>query len=150
MILIFKKRRYQLIRLGTITENSYRTILVDDFLLQHLATYRTWCRETKFRFGSRLKNDDFIFISYQSGNPIADNTLTYCFNRIIEKAGLKWITPHGLRHIPAAILISQRIPVKVIANRLGNTPAIILDVYGHSFKELGEESVQVFGSLMNM
>ena len=132
------------------TEKSYRTILVDDFLLQHLATYRTWCTKIKFRYGSHLKSDNFIFISPVSGNPCLDNTLRGCFKRICKKAGLKQITPHGLRHTHATLLIGQRIPVKIIADRLGNTPQMILDVYGHSFKELEEESVQAFGSLMNM
>lgn len=132
------------------TERSYRTILVDDFLLQHLAAYRTWCMEIKFRYGSHLKSNDFIFISPFSGETCTDCVLQHCFKKICEKTGFKHVTPHGLRHTHATLLISQRIPVKTIADRLGNTPQMILDVYGHSFKELEEESVQAFGNLMNM
>jgi len=33
--------------------------------------------------------------------------------------------------------------VKVIAERLGNTPKMIMDVYGHVLKELEAESVSI-------
>jgi integrase len=131
------------------TKNSYRSILIDDLLIHQLKLYRTWCKQTMLSFGKRLSDDDFIFISYQSGTPTGDNTVKYSFDRIIKKAGLKTITPHGLRHTHATILIAQRIPVKVIAERLGNTPQMILDLYGHNFKALEEESVIAFEKALN-
>ncbi|TYR82116.1 site-specific integrase [Priestia megaterium] len=131
------------------TKNSYRTILIDDTLLQQLKLYRKWCKQTMLSFGKRLSDDDYIFISYQSGTSMGENTLKYVFDRIIKKTGLKTVTPHGLRHTHATILIGQRIPVKVIAERLGNTPQMILDIYGHSFKALEEESVLAFEQALN-
>ncbi|MBJ3790466.1 site-specific integrase, partial [Bacillus sp. OA1] len=128
------------------TKNSFRTILIDDTLINQLKVYRTWCKKTKLSFGLHLHDDDFIFISYQSGTPITDNPLMYSFQRILKHTTLKKITPHGLRHTHATLLISQRIPVKVIADRLGNTPQMIFDIYGHSFKELEEESVAAFST----
>ncbi|MGG3887801.1 tyrosine-type recombinase/integrase [Metabacillus fastidiosus] len=132
------------------TKNSYRTILVDDALLNQLESYYRWCKKIKLSFGMHLKDDDYIFISYQSGAPVTDNAIKYSCDRICKKTGMKRITPHGLRHTHATILISQRIPVKVIADRLGNTPQMILDIYGHSFKELEEESVTAFSQIMNL
>lgn len=130
------------------TKNSYRTILINDEMIKILKDYKKWCKEIKLSFGNRLKEDDFIFISYQTGQPVTDNTLKYSMERISKKTGVKLITPHGLRHTHATILIGQRIPVKVIADRLGNTPQMILDIYGHSFKDLEEESVQAFEKAM--
>ncbi|PLR79712.1 recombinase XerC [Bacillus canaveralius] len=132
------------------TKNSYRTILIDDTLIHQLKVYRSWCRETMLTFGKRLAEDDFIFISYQTGTPITDATLKYSFDRLIKRCGFKHITPHGLRHAHATILIAKRIPVKTIADRLGNTAQMILEIYGHSFKDLEEESVQAFEQALNM
>lgn len=126
------------------TKNSYRTILIDNELLKQLELYRTWCKATKLSFGMHLKDHDFIFISHQSGNPVTDNTLLYSFRRILKKSGIKRITPHGLRHTHATVLISRRIPDIVIAKRLGNTPQMIANVYGHLYKDLETESVQAF------
>lgn len=132
------------------TKNSYRTILIDDSLVSQLKLYRTWCKQTMLSFGEHLKNNDYIFISHQTGKPVTDNTIMYSFERVFKKIGGKRITPHGLRHTHATLLISQRIPVKVIADRLGNTPQMILDIYGHSFKDLEEESVHAFEQALNM
>jgi integrase len=132
------------------TKNSYRTILIDNKLTTHLKAYEKWCKSTMLSFGEHLKSHDFIFISSQTGKPISENLIEYTMNRIAKKTGCKRITAHGLRHTHATILISQRIPVKVIADRLGNTPQMILDIYGHSFKDLEEESVQAFEQALNM
>lgn len=132
------------------TKNSYRTILIDNSLAKQLIAYKKWCKETMLSFGKRLSEEDFVFISYQTGKPITDNTIKYAIERIIKKTGCKRITPHGLRHTHATILIGQRIPVKVIADRLGNTPQMILDIYGHSFSQLEEESVLAFEQALNL
>jgi len=131
------------------TKRSYRTILIDDELIIQLKRYKKWCKELMISFGRHLTDEDYVFISYQSGTPLTDNTIKYSVDRIAKKTGLKRITPHGLRHSHATILIGQRIPIKVIADRLGNTPQMILDVYGHSFKDLEEESVNAFEKALN-
>lgn len=132
------------------TKNSYRTILIDDTLIAQLKIYKKWCKEKMFSFGIHFSDNSFVFISYQTGKPISENLLVYTMNRIIDKTGCKRITPHGLRHTHATILIGQRIPVKVIADRLGNTPQMILDIYGHSFKDLEEESVLAFEEALSI
>lgn len=38
--------------------------------------------------------------------------------------------------------------MKVISDRLGNTPEMVLNTYGHSFKELEEESVEAFADAL--
>ena len=131
------------------TKNSYRTILIDNLLVKQLETYKKWCKETLFSFGKRLSVNDFVFISYQTGEPLTDNTIKYSLERMIKKAKIKRITPHGLRHTHATLLIGQRIPVTIIANRLGNTPQMIFDIYSHSFIELEEESVAAFTDSLN-
>ncbi|RLL47824.1 site-specific integrase [Oceanobacillus piezotolerans] len=130
------------------TKNSYRTILIDDVVINHLEKYKTWCKKTLFEFGKKLNEQTYVFISYQTGEAITDNSVLYGLRRVIKKAGIKKITLHGLRHTHATLLISQRIPVKVIADRLGNTPQMIFDIYGHSFKELEEESVAAFNAIL--
>lgn len=128
------------------TKRSYRTILIDKMLVNQLKVYLNWCKETKLSFGQHLKDDDFIFISYQTGDPVTENVLLYSFRRILKNTkSITKITPHGLRHTHASILISKRIPVRTIADRLGNTSQMIHDIYGHSFEELEAESVNAFG-----
>ena len=63
--------------------------------------------------------------------------------------GINKITPHGLRHTHATLLINQGVGVKYIAERLGNTPMMILDIYGHTFKKVERDIVDIFSASMN-
>ncbi|WP_245797944.1 tyrosine-type recombinase/integrase [Domibacillus mangrovi] len=129
------------------TKNSYRTIMVDPAIMNQLESYKTWCKQALLKNGKKMndeKDDTFVFINGDTATPIADTTLLYMFRRVLKKAGLPDVTIHGLRHTHATILLSQGMNVKVIAERLGNTPAMIYDIYGHVLKELEQETVSVF------
>lgn len=54
--------------------------------------------------------------------------------RVVEKASLPEITLFGLRHTHCTVLLNKGVNVKVIAERLGNTPAIIYEVYEKQFR----------------
>lgn len=128
------------------TENSYRTIPVDDIVIAQLKTYKSWCKEKKFKYGKHLKDDDFVFVSYQNGMCISNSTINYGLKQAIKISGLKSITVHGLRHTHATILLNNGVISKVIAERLGNTPEMIDKVYGHILKDTEDKAVQVFGN----
>lgn len=132
------------------TKNSYRTIKVIEELITQLTVYRKWCKELMLSFGKHLSEDDFIFINKSTMKPVSHTIIRCAIDRVTKQENLKRITVHGLRHTHATILISKRIPVKVIADRLGNTPEMVLNTYGHSFKELEEESVEAFAQALSI
>ena len=138
------------------TKNSYRTIPIDETVVQQLKSYQKWCIETKFKFGMRLdKKKDLVFISYQGATPCGAIILFDLFKSLYkrmekDKIKINKITPHGLRHTHASMLINMRIPPKTVAKRLGNTVEMIYKVYSHSFKELEDKAVSAFSeSLAN-
>lgn len=136
------------------TQNSYRTILVDPIVINELKKYQIWCKQIVLAFGIKFTAEAFVFISSQTAEPISDSALLYMFRRVQIAAGLVYIdengiekpksTLHGLRHTHATILLNRGQNVKVIAERLGNTPAMIYEIYGHVLKELEQKSVEVF------
>lgn len=135
------------------TKNSERTIRVDGLVLEQLRFYQKKCMETKLSKGLPFdKENDFVFIS-RYGTPLAGNTINTAFSKIYkyvdkEKLTLKRITPHGLRHTHATILINQGTPVKVVADRLGNTPGMINSVYAHSLKIVEDQAVVDFSNTL--
>lgn len=131
------------------TKNSYRTISIDDKTISQLQLYRKWCKETKLRYGKHLKDDDFIFTSYRTGEAYSYGGVYYAIKRCTERIGIEDFTAHGLRHTHATLLINQGVGVKYIAERLGNTPQMILEVYGHTFKTIEREIVDIFSNSMN-
>ena len=132
------------------TNNSYRTIPISKELINHLEVYRKWCIERKLSIGEQLKHDDFIFITPSTFSPLDVSSINLSFNYVFKRTDLKKITPHGLRHTHATILLGQGVPVVTIAKRLGNTPDMIHRIYGHTYKELDEQCVTLFDEALSL
>lgn len=138
------------------TMNSNRTIKVDELVFQQLKKYRAWCMQRKLECGEQLDDIDYIFLNNDGSMNYYKELLSIATRRIyrnIKKDEIKIniITGHGLRHTHATILLSQGIPVKTVADRLGNTPETLLETYAHSFDELEEHAVLSFSeSLQNV
>ncbi|GGN59545.1 site-specific integrase [Oceanobacillus indicireducens] len=137
------------------TKNSYRTIPIDDMVIKKMESYQKWCIKTKFKYGMKLdKEKDFIFITRLGATPANTNSVPQAFDAIYkymkkDEINVRRITPHGLRHTHATILINNGVPPKTIADRLGNTVEMIYKVYSHSFKELEDKAVSTFIDVLN-
>ncbi len=66
-----------------------------------------------------------------NGTAIHPDVLTRTIRRMSIAAGLPALTPHGLRHAFASAALSARVPVEVVAARLGNTARVVQEVYAH-------------------
>lgn len=113
------------------TINSKRTIPVDTFVMKQLKLYQTWCKQELLKHGKKLNPNTLIFITKYSAEPISCIVINYTIKKIIEKTGVNTITPHGLRHTHASILLNRNENVNAIAERLGNTVDMINRIYGH-------------------
>ena len=130
------------------TKNSYRTISIDEVVLNKLATYKMWCKKTLFSYGEKITEETFVFITDHGGYPLS--SIRRSLGRILDRTALPKITLHGLRHTHCTILLNRGRNVKVIAERLGNTPAMVYNVYGHVLKESEQESVTLFSESLEL
>ena len=56
------------------------------------------------------------------------------------------MTPHGLRHLSASLLLSEGLPVPVVSQRLGHaTPAITMAVYAHALGRGDKAAAEAIG-----
>ncbi len=136
------------------TTLSYRTIGLDPFVIKYLESYKKWCIKTKFSHGIPLSKDDYVFITGRSINGVGATYINCFFKKIYdflkkEDIKLKRITPHGLRHTHATILIDALVPPGDVADRLGNTLEMIYKVYAHKFKKHNNETATAFGTQLN-
>jgi integrase len=101
------------------TETSVRTIHIPNFLKEEIAEY------IRKHFG--MPDDERLF-------PIVARTLQKRMKRYTEKAGVKPIRVHDLRHSHVAYLINQGVEPLIIKERLGHKDIqITLNTYGHLY-----------------
>ena len=67
--------------------------------------------------------------------PLADNTLRRAFNKYAEKAGVKQIRIHDLRHSFVSMLIHLGANLTVVADLIGDTLAQVTKTYAHLYEE---------------
>jgi len=79
---------------------------------------------------------DFIFRS-RSGRPLdPDNWYKRRFVPTVQRAGLRKLGLHALRHTYASLLINQGENIKYVSHQLGHASIqITADLYGHLFTE---------------
>ena len=101
------------------TDNSIRTIDLPGFLCELIKDY--YNRLYKYPRDKRLF-------------PIVAEALQHTMKRHIEKAGVKKIRVHDLRHSHCAYLINQGVQPLIIKERLGHKDIkITLNTYGHLY-----------------
>ncbi|HUZ68991.1 MAG TPA: site-specific integrase, partial [Candidatus Saccharimonadales bacterium] len=67
-----------------------------------------------------------------NGEPVAPRTVEALMARRVKRLGLPKLSPHGLRHTHATVLLSDGAPVHAVQQRLGHGSAqITLNVYAH-------------------
>lgn len=128
----------------TKTKNSERKIKVGKNVTNQLHRYQLVVKEQMLSHGRKLEDEDYVFLSLESLIPMPPTTLQKGFTRIIQRSGLGKATLHSLRHSHATILMNDGVPVRAIAERLGNTPEMIHTTYGHVLREMEDEIIDTF------
>lgn len=69
----------------------------------------------------------------RNGGPLNPDTLRGAMRRECDRLGLPRVTPHGLRHLHASLLLAGGVAITDVSRRLGHaTPSITLAIYSHS------------------
>lgn len=69
--------------------------------------------------------------------------------RILERAGLGRLTPHGLRHGTATLMLANGVPIQVIAEQLGHSnPGMTARVYAHVDPRMVKRSLSVLDDVV--
>jgi integrase len=111
-------------------------------LRKHLAEQR----ELKFANGNDYTDNGLVFAKTFAelttnpgdalGMPLVAGSLGSPFARLVKKAQVRQISPHGLRHTTATLLLGAGVSVVDVAERLGHKDgSITLSVYGHALPD---------------
>jgi integrase len=88
-----------------------------------------------------------LVFTWPDGRAIHPDVLTRTVERLSVAAGLPRLTPHGFRHSFATAALKSRVPVEVVAARLGNTARVVQEVYQHVIPADDAAAAQLIGDL---
>ncbi|MBT2722273.1 site-specific integrase [Bacillus sp. ISL-46] len=123
------------------TKSSIRTISIDTTLINELKSYRTWQKKNKLKYGQAHKESEFM-LTNRNGSELTEFGVNKIVASILKKTNLHHISPHGLRHTHAIMLLESGADIKTVSTRLGHTSIdMTANVYLHITKKHEEASV---------
>lgn len=108
------------------TASSRRALSLPQELVRELRVWKLRCP----------KSDRDLVFATEAGKPFDRKSATKMLYRAVEKAELeKRLTPHGLRHTFASLLLADGVPVTEVSHLLGHKDSsVTLKVYAHFVK----------------
>jgi integrase len=130
------------------TPSAVRTVLlpvaVTDVLHRQKVQQDAW----QDAAGSNWQGDGFVFTG-ETGKPLFRSTVAHAMKRECARLDLPPVTPHGLRHLHASLLLHEGIPVTAVSARLGHAnPQITLTTYAHALAGQDGQAAQAIGRVL--
>jgi integrase len=125
------------------TKSSNRTIGIDNTLIADLKQYQLWQKKNKMKHGADYHKSEFL-VRCPNGKEIGEYGVNKTIDSILKKAktNLPHISPHGLRHTHAIMLLESGADLKFVSERLGHsTVNMTADVYVHITKKYETENL---------
>ncbi len=115
------------------SKKGYRTFPLFENIKDAVLRKLEKIEENKKFFGNSYnhKYDGYLFV-HDNGNLIQPHYFTERFGKIIEKNGLKKITPHGLRHSIATLLHLHGVDIRDLQDWLGHESISSTNIYTSS------------------
>jgi integrase len=119
------------------TDDSRRTVMLDPATVAVLRRHEREQLKRRMELGlGRPAPDDFAFAAWdhrrQAWLPPLPNAVASRFKRLCRQAGVPVLTPHGLRHTYATLLLERGVSDRIIADQLGHADTrFTASVYQH-------------------
>jgi len=124
------------------TRRSRRTIALPPAIAEELHAHRAQQAAERLALGMGRDPAGLVFTRID-GDPIQPDSVTKMFARIAERAKIRPISFHGLRHTHATDLLRAGVHPKIASERLGHASiAITMDTYSHAIPGLQEDAAQ--------
>jgi integrase len=128
------------------TDNSRRSIDLDPTTITVLRARRALQAAEYDAIG--IEDPGWVFTSTE-GRPVHPHSISQAFERIARRAGVPVIRLHDLRHTHGSLLIKDRVPVKVVSERLGHANiAFTIETYQHLLPGMQADAARTFEGLI--
>ncbi len=131
-------------------KGGQRRVALDPETIQQFTEHRKRQIEERLLMGSSWIETGYVFVQ-ETGEPLDIGTPTHLFKKLSERAGLRGIRLHDLRHLHATELLRLGEPLHVVSDRLGHKdPMVTATIYAHVSNEQGESASNTFANASNL
>jgi integrase len=131
------------------TRAGERTLLLPPEALAALRRQRAQQAEWRLRTGSGWADLGLVFTGL-SGQRLHAAVVSHALHRECVRLALPPVTPHGLRHLHASLLLANGIPITAVSARLGHAnPSITGSIYAHAIKGQDEAAAEAIGRVLS-
>jgi integrase len=123
--------------------SSYRTLYLTDSIVEKLRKHKEKQDEMKKRFGPHYHHElDLVFPVYNGGFQNPSNVRRQLY-RLMDKAKVRRITFHDLRHTHASMLIRSGAQPRVVQAQLGHKDIeTTFRYYGHLWPNADQQAIR--------
>ncbi|OKI49085.1 tyrosine-type recombinase/integrase [Streptomyces sp. MJM1172] len=134
--------------LHTKTRASERRIALPTECINSLKSHRERQEEERNATKVGWKDSGLIFTT-PTGGPLDPANMTRRFGRLLERAGLRRIRFHDLRHSTATLLLEQGVELVVVKELLGHAHiGVTAGVYAHVRLRLQRQAIDTLGDAL--
>ncbi len=129
------------------TEAGERSITLPSMVVRALQRQASQQAEWRLKRGPEWSDTGLVFTN-QQGDPIHRSVVSHAMTKACRRLELPHLSPHGLRHQSASMLVARGIPLPAVSKRLGHARvSITLDIYSHV---IGGEDIAAANALDNV
>jgi len=134
-------------REGAKTASGRRPIVLSSPTVAVLRAHRVAQEERRRAIGDAWAAGDLVFD--RDGTVCPPTVARQAFDQAVAHVGLPRITPHGMRHTMATLLLGAGVHPKIVQERLGHrTIAMTLDRYSHVTMDMQQGAADAIGALL--
>ena len=123
------------------TRAGRRTVAIPRIAVAAMRQHRVRQNAERLRCGPAWEDLDLVFTN-ETGRPCERrNLVRQSFQPLLERAGLRRVRFHDLRHSAATLLLAEGVHPKVVQERLGHASiSITMDTYSHVLPTMQAEA----------
>ena len=138
-----------LVTKDTKTFTSRRTITMPKVLVQVLKDYQKWYENRRSILGDEWAKTDRLMIS-DEGTIIYPSIYRVWLKKVLEKANLKKVTLHSLRHTNITMQLTAGVDLKTVSSRAGHSrTSTTTDIYSHFMKNSDRHASKIIDEIFS-
>lgn len=129
------------------SNRAHRTLNVPSEIIGALRRHRARQLEERLVAGGRWEEWDLVFAT-RHGKPLDGRNVTRSFQAIAQRAGLRPLRFHDLRHTAASFLLAQGVDARSVMEILGHSQiGLTLNTYAHVLPALKQDAADRMDTL---